>query len=112
MKTVIIAAYLLHRNLFRLKSLVCCLAHIQCVAFNRIKETLKDVFNLNVSNNFVSNQIEEVFHSVVISFSVSAQIFLFPRLGKSKFIRYIGNNSKISMQKKERFEELFRNNYG
>lgn len=37
--------------------------------------------------------------------------FLFSWLGKSKLIRYIDKDSKISMQKKKDFEELFRNNY-
>ena len=39
------------------------------------------------------------------------QTFLFSWLGKSKLIRYIDNDSKISMHKKEQFEELFKNNY-
>lgn len=43
-----------------LKSLVCYLAHVQCVAFNRIKETLKDVFGIELSEGTIRNILNGV----------------------------------------------------
>lgn len=43
-----------------LKSLVCYLAHVQCVAFNRIKETLKDVFGIELSEGTIRNILDGV----------------------------------------------------
>lgn len=42
------------------RSLVCYLSHVQCIAFNRIKETLRDVFGIDLSEGTIRNILEGI----------------------------------------------------